>query len=88
MHGVTVDVKEGQLEQKVINILLQLNINISKPDSKECYRLGKSNTIVGFVNRKVFKDALEKNFRINRFIDNSKLGFKSKKKVLVAKESK
>ena len=80
IHGIPVDVKDEQLEQKVIDIFSHLNISISKPDIEDCHRLGKSNIIVRFVNRKVCKDALEKKFEVNRLIDNSKLGFKSFKR--------
>ena len=51
IHGILVDAKDEQLEQKVIDIFSHLNISISKPDIEDCHRLGKSNTIVRFVNR-------------------------------------
>ena len=63
IHVIPVDVKNEQLEQKVIDIFSHLNINISKPNIEDCHRIGKSNTIVRFVNRKVCKDALEKSLR-------------------------
>ena len=75
VHGIPVNAKDEQLEQKVIDIFSHLNVNISKPDIEDCHQLGKSNTIVRFVNRKACKDAFEKKFEVNRFIYNSKLGF-------------
>ena len=83
IHGIPVDVKDEQLEQKVINTFSHLNINISKPDIEDCHRLGKSNTILKFVNRKVCKGTLKKKFEINRLIDNSKLGFKRENKLFI-----
>ena len=75
--------KDEQLEQKVIDILPHLNINISKPETEDCHRLDRSNTIVRFVNCKVCKDALEKKFEVNRLTDNSKLGFKWESKLFI-----
>ena len=79
--GIPVDVKDEQLEQKVIDIFSHLNINISKPDIEECHRLGKSNTFVRFVSRKVWKDALKEKFEVNRHINYSKCGFKMQNKL-------
>ena len=83
IHDIPVDVKNEQLEQQVIDIFSHLNTNISKPDIEDCHQLGRSNTIVRFVNRKVCKDALEKKFEVNRLIDNSKLGFKRESKLFI-----
>ena len=83
IHDILVDVKNEQLEQQVIDIFSHLNTNISKPDIEDCHQLGRSNTIVRFVNRKVCKDALEKKFEVNRLIDNSKLGFKRESKLFI-----
>ena len=76
-----VDVKEDdQLGQKVTDIFSDLYINISKPDiDEDCHQLGKSNTVVRFINRNVCKDALKKKYEVKRLIDNSKLGFKREK---------
>ena len=81
IYGISLNVKDEQLEQKVIDIFSHLNINISKPDIEGCHQLGKSNTIVRFVSRKVWKDALEKKFEVNRLINNSKFGFKRENKL-------
>ena len=75
--------KGEQLEQKVIDIFSHLNISISKLDTEDCHRLGKSNTIVRFLNRKVCKVALKKKFEVSRLIDNSKLGFKRENKLFI-----
>ena len=82
-HGIAVDMKEEQLEQKVIDIFSHLNISISKLDIEDCHRLGKSNAIVRFLNRKVCKVALKKKFEVSRLIDNSKLGFKRENKLFI-----
>ena len=81
IYRIPLNVKDEQLEQKVIDIFSHLNINISKPDIEGCHQLGKSNTIVRFVSRKVCKDALEKKFEVNRLINNSKFGFKRENKL-------
>ena len=52
IYGIAVDVKDEQLEQKVIDIFSHQNINISKPDIEDCYRLGKSNATVRMHSRK------------------------------------
>ena len=75
--------KDEQLGQKVIDVFSHLNINISKPDIEDCHRLGKSNTIVRSVNRKVCKDVLKKKSEVNRIIDNSKFGFKRENKLFI-----
>ena len=83
VHAIPVDVKDKQLERKVIDTFPHLNINISKPDIEDCHRLGRSNTIVRFVNQKVCKEELEEKFEVNRLIDNSKLGFKRENKFFI-----
>ena len=85
IHGIPAEVKDDQLEEKVIDIFSQLNISLSKSDIEDCHRLGKSNTTVRFVNRKFCKDALEKMFDANKHIDNSKLGFNVENKYLYAR---
>ena len=46
IHGIPAEVKDDQLEEKVIDIFSQLNISLSKSDIEDCHRLGKSNTTV------------------------------------------
>ena len=60
IHSIPVEVKDDQLEEKVTYVFSQLNISISKSDIEDCYRLGKSNTIVRFISRKFCKDAIER----------------------------
>ena len=50
IHGIPAEVKDDQLEEKVIDIFSQLSISLSKSDIEDCHQLGKSNTIVRFVN--------------------------------------
>ena len=58
------EVKDNLFEQKVIDSFSQLNISISKSDVEDCHWLGKSNTIVRFINQKFCKDTLEKSLRL------------------------
>ena len=83
IHGIPVEVKNNQLKEKVIDILSQLNISLSKSDIEDCHPLGKSNTIARFVNQTFCKDALEKKIDVNKHIDNSKFGFNDEKKKFV-----
>ena len=85
IHGILAKVKNDQLEEKVIDIFSQLNISLSKSDIEVSHRLGKSNTIFRFVNRKFCKDSLEKKFHVNKYIDNSKLSFNVETKLFVCK---
>ena len=80
IHGISVNVKDGELEQKFIDIFSHLNINISKPAIENCHQFGTFNKIVRFVNHKVSKNALKKNFEVSRLVDNSKLAFKKREK--------
>ena len=38
IHGISVKVKDDQLEEKLIDIFSQLNISISKYDIEDCHR--------------------------------------------------
>ena len=67
------------MEDKFVNILELLNINIKKSDIEGCHKLGKSNpktTIVWFVNRKHAREALEKKSELKK-IDNVNLNLGS-----------
>ena len=76
--------KDDQFEEKITDIFSQLNISLSKSSIEDCHWLGKSNTIVRFVNQKFYKDALEKKFDVNKQIYNSKLGFNVENKLFVS----
>ena len=63
--GIPDSVSQKDLENKVVNILSAIGVNVSKDDFEDCHRLGKSRnnskkTIARFTNRKVVKDALYK----------------------------
>ena len=75
IYGIPEEVKDDQLEEKVINIFSQLNVSISKSDIEDSHQLGRSNTVVKLINHKLCKDALGKKFEFNKNSDNSKLGF-------------
>ena len=53
IHGIPAEVKDDQLEEKVIDIFSQLNISIFKSDIEYCRQLGKSNAIVKLYQSKV-----------------------------------
>ena len=71
LNGIPVDVKDEQLEQKGFYVFSHLSISVSKPDIEDYHRFGKSKTINRFVKGKVWKDALDKKFQVNRLSDNS-----------------
>ena len=61
--GIPDDVDDQKLEEKVIEILDKIDVNVSSKDVEACHRIGKSKnssktTIVRFVNRKHAKKAL------------------------------
>ena len=61
--GIPDDVSEKYLEEKVIQVLSEIQVNVSSSDIEACNRIGKSKnsskkTIVRFVNRKYAKKAL------------------------------
>ena len=82
INGIQVGVKDEQLEQKANDIFSHLNINIFKPDFEDYHRLGKSNTIVKFINCKVCKDTLEKSLRLIDLLITQSLVLKGRKSCL------
>ena len=59
--GIPDDVDDQKLEEKVIEILDKIDVNVSSKDVEACHRIGKSKnssktTIVRFVNRKHAKN--------------------------------
>ena len=61
--GIPDDVDDQKLEEKVIEILDKIDVNVSSKDVEACHRIGKSKnssktTIVQFVNRKHAKKPL------------------------------
>lgn len=78
ISGIPDSIGHNELEDKVIEILSKVDVNVSNNDIEACHRMGKSKnnskkTIVRFVNRKFAKKAL-----INRkkliTMDKSSLG--------------
>ena len=78
ISGIPDSISNNELEDKVIEILSKVDVNVSKNDIEACHRMGKSKksskrTIVRFVNRRYAKKAL-----INRkkliTMDKSSLG--------------
>ena len=72
IQGIPDSVSDDQLEEKIIEILYQINVKIDKFDIEDCHRMGKSKktTIVRFVNRKNCKAILQKKLSLNRKLDN------------------
>ena len=61
--GIPDEIKDEDLEEKVIEILNKIDVNVSTKDIEACHRIGKSRenskkTIIRFVNRKYAKKAL------------------------------
>ena len=68
--GIPDSVPDQNLEEKVVDILNEIIVNVSPKDTEACHRVGVSKnsskkTIVGFINRKHAKKALlsRKNLR-------------------------
>ena len=73
IQGIPDSVSDDQLEEKIIEILYQINVKIDKFDIEDCHHMCKSKktTIVRFVNRKNCKAILEKKkLSLNRKLDN------------------
>ena len=86
IQGIPDNVLDDQLEEKVIEILNQINVKINTFDIEDCHRMRKSKktTIVRFVNRKNFKTVLEKKISLNRKLDNEKLGLQSDARIFAS----
>ena len=61
--GISDDVSDENLEGKVIEVLNEIQVDVSTSDTEACHRIGKSKnsskkTIVRFINRKYAKKAL------------------------------
>ena len=76
IQGILPDINDDFLEDKVIEMLGEVDIVATKSNIADCHRLGKNdNTIVQFVNRKFYNVILEKKFELYKNIEKSKLGF-------------
>ena len=63
IRGIPDSLPQRDLENKVVDILNAISVNVSNDDFEDCHRIGKSRnnskkTIGRFTNRKVVKDAL------------------------------
>ena len=61
--GISDDVSDENLEGKVIEVLNEIQVDVSRSDIEACHRIGKSKNsskkiIVRFINRKYAKNAL------------------------------
>ena len=86
IQGIPDNVLDDQLEEKIIEILNQINVKINTFDTEDCHRMGKSKktTIVRFVNRKNCKTVLEKKISLIRKLNNEKLGSQSDARIFVS----
>ena len=78
MTGIPDDVEDQNLEEKVIEILDKIDVNVSSQDIETCHCIGKSRnfsktTIVRFANRKQAKKALD-NKKGLKNIDRTSIG--------------
>ena len=74
IQGIPQSVKSKDLEDKVINVLDKVNVNVTKNDIEACHRLGDSKkTIVRFVNRRHSFEAL-KNKKMLMSVDPTSIG--------------
>ena len=76
--GIPDSVEINDLEGKVIEVLSEIDVNVSTNDIEACHRIGKTRnnskkTIVRFMNRKNAKKALFNRRKLND-IDKRKLG--------------
>lgn len=82
VSGIPDNVRQNDLEDKVIEVVSAINVEISKEDIEACHRIGKSHnnlkkkTIVRFTNRKVAKSALYKRKHLQS-MDKSSIGLQN-----------
>ena len=75
VQGISSNIADEALEDKVVNVFEFLNINIKKSDIEGCHGLGKANpknTNVRFVNKKHAEKALKRKSDLKN-IDNVNL---------------
>ena len=68
--GIPDDVSDENLEEKAIQVLSEIQVNVSSSDIEACHRIGKSKnsskkTIVQFINRKHPKKSTNQQKRSN-----------------------
>ena len=74
VQGIPSDIGDDFLEDKVIEMLAEVQIMTTKPDIEDCHRLGKNgSTIVRFVNRKFCNDILEKKLTYTKLLTSLNL---------------
>ena len=87
MTGITDDVEDEDLEEKVIKILDKIEVYVTSRDIEACHRVGKSRnnskkTIIRFVNRKFAKKALA-NRKSLKNIDKSSIGLSNSSDIFI-----
>ena len=82
ISGIPESVDDKKLEEKVVEVLNKIDVNISTSDIEACHRLGKfknkqRKTIIRFVNRKHAKTALLNRKRLKQ-VDTTSLGLENR----------
>ena len=76
IQGILSEINHDFLEDKVIEMLGEVDIVATKSNIEDCHRLGKNgNTIVQFFNRKFCNVILENKLELHKNIEKSKPGF-------------
>ena len=85
--GITGNVEDQNLEEKVIKTLNRIDINVSSQDIEACHRIGKSKnfsktTMVRFVNRQKCKNPLVNRNRLKN-TDRTSIGLENLHSIFV-----
>lgn len=85
--GIPNDVEDVHLEEKVIEILEKIDVNVTNKDIEACHRVGKSRndskkTIIRFINRKYAKKALVNRKNLKNF-DKSSIGLSNSRGIFI-----
>ena len=85
--GIPDDVEDQNLEEKVIEILDKMDVNVSSKDIEDCHQIAKSKnfsktTIVRFVNRKYTKKPLV-NRKGLKNIDRTSVGLQKSHSIFI-----
>ena len=75
MSGISQSVSDNQLEEKVVDILKAIDVNITSNEIEACHRLGKKkkNVIIRVINRKHCLKALRNKKKL-KSIDKNAMG--------------
>ena len=86
IQGIPSDIGDDSQEDKVIQMLAEVQIVATKCNIEDCHRLGKNgSTIVRFVNRKFCNDILEKKLTYTKILTNLNLVLLMTRKFMLVK---